>query len=82
MGKPVLVMRNTTERPEGVRAGTLKLVGTEKESIKKAMCQLITNKKLYQTMAESKNPYGDGKASKRIVQALLDRWEKHDVWRL
>ena len=82
LGKPVLVMRNTTERPEGVRAGTLKLIGTEKESIKTAMCELLTNKKLYQTMAESKNPYGDGKASKRIVQALLDRWEKHDVWRL
>ena len=82
LGKPVLVMRNTTERPEGVRAGTLKLIGTEKESIKTAMCELLTNKKLYQTMAESKNPYGDGKASKRIVQALLDRWEKQDVWRL
>lgn len=82
LGKPVLVMRNTTERPEGVRAGTLKLIGTEKEGIKEAMCELLTNKKLYQTMAESENPYGDGKASKRIVQALLDRWGRYNVWNL
>lgn len=76
LGKPVLVMRNTTERPEGVRAGTLKLIGTEKEGIKTAMYELLTNKKMYQTMAESQNPYGDGKASKRIVQVLLDKWGK------
>lgn len=74
LGKPVLVIRNTTERPEGVTAGTLKLVGTEKDNIKKALKELLTNKEIYHRMSEAKNPYGDGKASERIVRIILERW--------
>ena len=74
LGKPVLVIRNTTERPEGVAAGTLKLVGTEKDNIKKALKELLTNKETYRKMSEAKNPYGDGKASERIGQVILKRW--------
>lgn len=70
LGKPVLVLRDTTERPEGVRAGTLKLVGTNPERVKEAMTTLLTDDKFYQAMALAPNPYGDGKASERIVQAI------------
>ncbi|WP_334093314.1 UDP-N-acetylglucosamine 2-epimerase [Helicobacter typhlonius] len=73
-GKPTLVMRNTTERPEGVIAGTLKLVGTRKENIVSAMKELLTNQDVYYQMSETKNPYGDGKASKYILQVLLKKW--------
>ncbi|KRL04016.1 non-hydrolyzing UDP-N-acetylglucosamine 2-epimerase [Liquorilactobacillus oeni] len=69
--KPVLVLRDTTERPEGVAAGTLKLVGTKKMSVTQSMEQLLNDKKIYQKMAEAKNPYGDGKASTRILDAIL-----------
>ena len=70
LGKPVLVLRDTTERPEGVRAGTLKLVGTDPAVVKSTMTELLTNEHLYLEMANARNPYGDGKASERIVQAI------------
>ena len=70
LGKPVLVLRDTTERPEGVKAGTLKLVGTDPAVVKMTMTELLTNESLYLQMANARNPYGDGKASERIVQAI------------
>lgn len=70
LGKPVLVLRDKTERPEGVEAGTLKLVGTESEKVKKEMEELLDNDAEYQRMAQAKNPYGDGKASERILDAI------------
>ena len=71
LGKPVLVLRDTTERPEGVRAGTLKLVGTDPVRVKEAMAALLTYETLYRKMSQAPNPYGDGRASERIVQAIL-----------
>ncbi|EPE2274831.1 non-hydrolyzing UDP-N-acetylglucosamine 2-epimerase [Enterococcus faecalis] len=71
LGKPVLVLRETTERPEGVAAGTLKLVGTNGLKVYSEVKNLLTDQKKYKQMAQAKNPYGDGKASYRIVQALL-----------
>lgn len=71
LGKPVLVMRETTERPEGVKAGTVKLVGTEKRNIVDAVTLLLDDPSSYQQMAQAINPYGDGKASQRIVERLL-----------
>ena len=70
LGKPVLVLRDTTERPEGVKAGTLKLVGTDPAVVKSTMTELLTNEHLYLEMANARNPYGDGRASERIVQAI------------
>lgn len=70
LGKPVLVLRDTTERPEGVEAGTLKLVGTESGKVKQEMEELLDNDTEYQRMSRAKNPYGDGKASKRILDAI------------
>ena len=70
LGKPVLVLRDTTERPEGVEVGTLKLVGTESEKVKEEMEKLLDNDAEYQRMAQAKNPYGDGKASERILDAI------------
>lgn len=70
LGKPVLVLRDTTERPEGVTAGTLKLVGTDHDQVKKEMLNLLDNKDNYQQMAEASNPYGDGHASERILAAI------------
>ena len=70
LGKPVLVLRDTTERPEGVEAGTLKLVGTESEKVKEEMEELLDNDAEYRRMAQAKNPYGDGKASERILDAI------------
>ena len=70
LGKPVLVLRDKTERPEGVEAGTLKLVGTESEKVKKEMEELLDNDAEYQRMTQVKNPYGDGKASERILDAI------------
>lgn len=70
LGKPVLVLRDTTERPEGVEAGTLKLVGTESEKVKEEMEELLDNDAEYQRMTQVKNPYGDGKASERILDAI------------
>lgn len=70
LGKPVLVMRDTTERPEGIAAGTLKLVGTDEETIYKAFKQLLEDPDEYARMSEASNPYGDGLASKRIADIL------------
>lgn len=70
LGKPVLVLRDTTERPEGVKAGTLKLVGTDPAVVKSTMTELLSNESLYLQMANARNPYGDGRASERIVQAI------------
>lgn len=70
LGVPVLVLRDTTERPEGIAAGTLKLAGTSAESIFHLTDELLTNETVYKQMAQAKNPYGDGKASQRIVDAL------------
>lgn len=69
-GVPVLVMRDTTERPEGVEAGTLKLVGTDEETIYNAFTELLENKEAYEKMSHACNPYGDGKACKRIADVL------------
>jgi UDP-N-acetylglucosamine 2-epimerase (non-hydrolysing) len=69
-GKPVLVMRDTTERPEGVEAGNAKLVGTDQSKIESEMAKLLTDPEAYAAMADAKNPYGDGTASKQIADAL------------
>ncbi len=70
LGKPVLVMRNTTERPEGIRAGTLKLVGTEEETIYREFTRLLDDRAAYDRMAHAVNPYGDGHACERIADIL------------
>ena len=70
LGKPVLVMRNTTERPEGVAAGTLKLVGTDEETIYHSFKELLENNNIYKKMSQAVNPYGDGCSSKRIADIL------------
>jgi UDP-N-acetylglucosamine 2-epimerase (non-hydrolysing) len=70
LGKPVLVMREVTERPEGVWAGTVKLVGTDKTRIFREVCNLLEDQQSYQVMAQTQNPYGDGRASNRIVEIL------------
>ena len=70
LGKPVLVMRNTTERPEAVTAGTVKLVGTDYDTIVRSVSQLFESEKEYASMSQAVNPYGDGKASQRIIEAL------------
>ena len=72
-GVPVLVMRDTTERPEGVEAGTLKLVGTDEETIYSAFTELLENKEAYEKMSHACNPYGDGKACKRIADVLVGK---------
>lgn len=72
LGKPVLVMRDTTERPEALDAGTVKLVGTNRELIVKEVSNLLENPANYEKMAKAVNPYGDGKTSKRIVEILAD----------
>lgn len=71
LGKPVLVMRDTTERPEGVEAGTLRLVGTKEENIYNAFMELLEDSDLYSRMSQASNPYGDGNACSRILQVLL-----------
>lgn len=73
LGKPVLVMRDTTERPEGVEAGTLKLVGTEEDAIYRAFSRLLSDSAEYESMSRASNPYGDGFASIRIADILADR---------
>ena len=70
LGKPVLVMRDTTERPEGIAAGTLKLVGTDEETIYAEFKRLLTNQKEYDKMSHACNPYGDGRACERIADVL------------
>ncbi|WP_034549676.1 non-hydrolyzing UDP-N-acetylglucosamine 2-epimerase [Carnobacterium funditum] len=76
LGIPVLVMRNTTERPEGIAAKTLKLVGTNQESIYTNFKNLLEDKELYKEMSHASNPYGDGFASKRIADALIENYKK------
>lgn len=75
LGKPVLVLRDTTERPEGITAGTLKLVGTNEETIYSETKKLLTNKEEYDKMSKACNPYGDGHASERIVNAIIERYK-------
>lgn len=75
LGKPVLVMRETTERQEGVEAGTLKLVGTKYQKIYDETTRLLNNSEAYSKMSHAVNPYGDGHASKKIVEILLERLE-------
>lgn len=72
LGKPVLVMRDTTERPEGIDAGTLKLVGTDEEVIYRNFKQLLENQEAYDAMAKANNPYGDGHACERIADILMN----------
>jgi UDP-N-acetylglucosamine 2-epimerase (non-hydrolysing) len=74
LGKPVLVLRDTTERPEGVEAGTLQLVGTQEEDIYEAVVRLLEDGEAYARMAHASNPYGDGTACEQIVAALKEHW--------
>ena len=74
LGKPVLVLRDTTERPEAVAAGTVKLIGTDEERVYSEAKLLLTDEKEYAKMAEACNPYGDGKAAERIIQAILQKY--------
>lgn len=76
LGKPVLVLRDTTERPEGVNAGTLKLVGTDEDMIVQQASELLNDPKAYTAMSNASNPYGDGKASQRILHALNTYFEQ------
>ena len=84
LGKPVLVLRDTTERPEAVSAGTVSLVGTDEELIYQTAKTLLTDKKAYSTMANAVNPYGDGLACGRIIAAIeyyfKIRDERPDNW--
>lgn len=77
LGVPVLVLRDTTERPEGIEAGTLKLAGTEEDAIFNMADELLSDKEAHDIMAKASNPYGDGDASRRIVDAILDYYEKN-----
>ena len=72
LGKPVLVMRNVTERPEGIKAGTSRLVGTKKEGIVQAVETMLNDRQLFNSLGGVKNPYGDGKAAERIVEKLAE----------
>jgi UDP-N-acetylglucosamine 2-epimerase (non-hydrolysing) len=86
LGVPVLVLRDTTERPEGIKAGTLKLAGTNEEDIYSMAKELLTSEDAYQAMAKASNPYGDGEASRRIIEAILfhfgKREERPDTFRV
>lgn len=76
LGKPVLVLRDTTERPEGIEAGTLKLVGTNEETIYQEAKKLLSDINEYEKMSKASNPYGDGHASERIVDAIIKKYSK------
>lgn len=76
LGVPVLVLRDTTERPEGIEAGTLKLAGTDEDNIYQLANELLTNKQSYDKMAKASNPYGDGQASRRIADSIVDYFHK------
>ena len=76
LGKPVIVLRDTTERPEGVEAGTLKLAGTEEETIYNMIDELLSCQDVYDSMSNASNPYGDGKASARIADAIIKYFNK------
>ncbi len=75
LGKPVLVLRDTTERPEGIAAGTLKLAGTSEDTIYALTKELLEDKQVYETMSHAANPYGDGHASERIADAIIARFK-------
>lgn len=75
LGKPVLVLRDTTERPEGIEAGTLKLAGTSEERIYELIKELLTDKNVYDSMSKASNPYGDGHASERIADAIIEKYK-------
>ena len=79
LGKPVIVVRETTERPEGVEAGTLKLVGTSTENIVKQVSRLMDDEIEYERMSKAENPYGDGHASERIVNAIIRYFRNKDL---
>ena len=79
LGKPVLVLRDTTERPEGIEAGTLKLVGTDENTIYNTTKELLTNKEMYEQMSKAANPYGDGHASQRIVNEIIKKYKYNIV---
>ena len=79
LGKPVLVMRDTTERPEAVEAGTVRLVGTEAAVIESATSELLTDDSRYESMAKALNPYGDGQAVRRILNVLHTETDGHDL---
>jgi UDP-N-acetylglucosamine 2-epimerase (non-hydrolysing) len=81
LNKPVLVLRDTTERPEGVKAGTLKLVGTEVADVRKAMLELLDNKQIYDQMSHAQNPYGDGHACDRIIDDIAYYFAKDKMTR-
>lgn len=74
LGKPVLVLRDTTERPEGIEAGTLKLTGTDEEVIYRETRTLLTDPEVYNAMSHASNPYGDGRASERIADAIIEKF--------
>ncbi|MBE6808415.1 MAG: UDP-N-acetylglucosamine 2-epimerase (non-hydrolyzing) [Ruminococcaceae bacterium] len=76
LGKPVLVLRDTTERPEGIDAGTLKLVGTNSDVIYNETMRLLNDKEEYDRMSKASNPYGDGHASEHIVDAIIEKFSK------
>ena len=78
LGKPVIVLRDTTERPEGIEAGTLKLAGTDEKTIYDLTNELLINKDEYKKMSKASNPYGDGFASKRIVDEIINNYYKDD----
>ena len=78
LGKPVLVLRDTTERPEGIKAGTLKLVGTDEDTIYNETKRLLTDKEEYEKMSKASNPYGDGHASERIADAIIEKFSKNE----
>lgn len=75
LGKPVLVLRDTTERPEGIKAGTLKLVGTDEKVIYEETRRLLTDTEEYQRMSRASNPYGDGHAGERIADAIVEKFK-------
>jgi UDP-N-acetylglucosamine 2-epimerase (non-hydrolysing) len=75
LGKPVLVLREVTERPEGVAAGTVKVVGTDREKIVQETARLMEDRAEYERMARAVNPYGDGQASARIINRLREEAE-------
>ena len=78
LGKPVIVLRDTTERPEGIAAGTLKLAGTNEEVIYQLIDELLSDEKEYERMSKASNPYGDGLASKRIVDAIIEHFSNKE----
>ncbi len=77
LGKPVLVLRQVTERPEAVKAGTAKVIGTDTKAVYYEISRLLSSKPAYQKMANAVNPYGDGRASERIAKAILQYFKNN-----